>query len=463
MTPSYFSLDCIRTPDGGLRILDVAGNVGGGLWDLAAAYGGGGAGRERLRPYLQRLGELAGGRQILFVHDPYRPRLCFPDDFFAWVQRVHLAGPMTDWVPDMPGARRSLDGRMPGIEQMGVYLDPLARRLKLRIAYAEVLRIDETADGTKLLLSGYRDRARGRPTSVILPADAVGLIVFSGVPDRFPADLLGHPEIGVVNPPLLDLFLDAPWLLPALLEGTPAAEMLPRSIPVGMALRTAQEVRAMASGLHGPDGFPIAVLKPVHRGLGPGIRFLDRTAVLSLAARQSTVRISSKLLDQVLAPRVQHSYEEVSGYSGKQLDTLLRTPGARVHDHRDGTFHYSAPYPFLEATASLLREYVESRPVRSRRTGKLHRGTLRVVMFDGTVVAAVYGLDQEADDGRFRDPSRPETARFFESAPEEDEREIEAQVRPFLDTLAHEFEGRVQSLDDLRRMRDGWLTRQAGA
>src|SRR5205814_8001635 len=69
-------------------------------------------------------------------------------------------------------------------------------------------------------------------------------------------------------------------------------------------------------------------------------------------------------------------------------------------DHGDGTFHYSAPYPFLLTTVAMLQQYVEARPVRSRKTNRYHRGTLRVVMFDGRIVSAIYRLHPDPDDGR---------------------------------------------------------------
>src|SRR5687768_12107510 len=67
VTPHYYSLDCIPAPDGQFKIIDVHGGVGGGLTMLATAYAGKAAARDRLGPYLQALGEVAGGRTILFI------------------------------------------------------------------------------------------------------------------------------------------------------------------------------------------------------------------------------------------------------------------------------------------------------------------------------------------------------------------------------------------------------------
>lgn len=445
-------------------MVDVHGGVGGGLAILGAAYGGGTAVRARLKPYLERLGEVADGKRILFIHDPAAARQPFPDDFFEWVHRYTSYGPITDWVPDLEthNGRQRDPGRVPEIDQMGAFLDPLASRLRLKIAYCTVARIDRQNGRPMVLLSGYRERARRQSTSVILPPEEIGVAVFSGASERFPDDLRSQTWFPVVNPPLLDRLLENKWLLSALLEGCPAERLLPRWIPLGMGLRTDQEVREFAASLQAPSGFPLAVLKPSHTSLSPGIRYLDRTALKALAARQPEERIPASALKELLNPRISHSYEELSAYTGKQMDNLLRTPGARVHDHRDGTFHYSAPYPFLETTVAVLREYLEAQPIRSRRTGKFHRGSLRVVMLDAAIVAAVYRLDQEPDDGRFRDLTRPDVSTFVEAASAEDEAALHHQLAPFVEEIDRQFTARVRSRTDLSRLRDNWLMSQAG-
>jgi hypothetical protein len=461
-------LDCLPAADGRLQILDARGGVGGGLAMLAAAYNGQAAARARLRPYLERLGQVANGGRVLFVHDPFRARLTFPDDFFNLVQQFAPYGPITDWVPDLQDAppRNAESEGTPEVEQMGVFLDPLAGRLRLKVAYCSGGRVDyQPPDGTgrpMVLLSGFRERARQRPTSVILPPDEIGVVVFSGASERFPDDFKEQSWFPSVNPPLLDQFLEQKWLLPLLLEESPSAELLPRWIPIGMGLRTASEVMEFANGLSAPSEFPLAVLRPSHHCLSGGLRFLGRTALRALAARQPAQRLPSNLAEELLDPKISHSYEEISSYRGKLLDNLLRTPGAEVHDHGDGTFHYSAPYPFLQSTVALLQEHVEARPFRSRRTGKLHRGSLRVVMFDGKIVAAIHCLDQEPDDGTFRDLARPEVPTFFEAAAPDEEDELQAQLGPFVEELERQFAARVRSPQDLAFLRKSWVLKETG-
>lgn len=462
VTPYYYSLDCIPTPDGGLKVIDVHGGVGGGLTMLASAYAGKTAARDRLTPYLQRLGTLARGRTILFVHDLFTTGQTFPDDFFNWVQRYIAYSPITDWVPDLQEYRRRQwdTPRTPEVEQMGVFLDPLAARLRVKIAYCSAARVQNQNGRPMLLLSGYRERSRQRGESVVVPPEQIGVVVFSGPSERFPEDLKRQHWFPVVNPPLLDQLFETKWLLPALLEGTPAARLLPRWIPVGMGLRSAAEVRHFAEGLQAPSGFPLAVLKPSHLGLSLGVRFLDRTGLRALVARQPETRLPSRLADELLDPRIDHSYEEVTAYRGKQLDNLLRAKGAAVHDHGDGTFHYSAPYPFLESTVGMLQEYVESRPVRSRKTGQMHRGYLRVVLFDGKVVAALHRLTQQPDDGTFHDLTRQDVKTFFEGAPPEEEAEIQRQLGPFFAEVERQFHARIRSEEDLVRLRNRWILDQ---
>lgn len=463
VTPHYYSLDCIPSPDGQFKIIDVHGGVGGGLTMLATAYAGKAAARDRLGPYLQALGEVAGGRTILFVHDLFTTGQTFPDDFFNWVQRFIGYGPITDWVPDLQEYRRRQwdTPSTPAVEAMGVFLDPLAARLKLKVAYCSAARVQLQNGRPMLLLSGYREKARHQGQSVVVRPEQIGVVVFSGPSERFPEDLKQQEWFPVINPPLLDQLFENKWLLPALLEGTPAERQLPRWIPVGMGLRTASEAREFVESLHGPGGFPLAVLKPCHLGLSLGVRFLDRTGLRALVARQPEHRLPARLAEELLEPRINHSYEEVTAYRGKQLDNLLRAKGAQVHDHGDGTFHYSAPYPFLESTVGILQEYVESRPVRSRKTGHMHRGYVRVVLFGGKVVAALHRLDQEPDDGTFRDITRQDVKTFFEGATPEEEAQIQAQLGPFFAEVERQFDARIHSEQDLIRLRDRWVLDQA--
>jgi len=468
VSPCYHILDCIPAADGGVKVTDVRGGVGGGMGMLAAAYGGQAAARARLRPYLQRLGELAEGRRILFFHDPFSGGPAFPDDFFNLVQQFAQYSPITDWVPDLHGLRRKNGEaeRPPDVEQMGVFLDPLAGRLRLKIAYCSAGRVDyQATEGMpepRVLLSGYRERARQRPSSAILMPEEVGVVVFSGCSDRLPDGFKTQPWFSLVNPPLLDELYESRWLLPMLLEGTAAARLLPRWIPVGAGMRTGAEVMEFAGGQEAVGGFPVAVLKPSLTCLSPGARFLGRTAMRALAVHQPERRLPYHLAEELLSPRISHSYEEVSGYRGKLLDNLLRTPGAEVHDHGDGTFHYSAPYPFLESTVGILQEYVEGRPIRSRRTGKYHRGALRVVMFDRKIVAAIYHLDQEPDDGTFRDLARPDVPTFYEGASQDDEHSFQAELAPFVEEIERSLAARVNEEADLARLRQEWVAAQTG-
>ncbi len=458
--PRYLAVHCILTADG-VRVLDTQGGVGGGLTSLAGAYGGRAA-ASRLEPCLRKFGELAERRRILFVHDPFSDRQPFPDDFFNLVETYAAYGPITDWVPDLQSARTPVGGaRRPGLEEMGAFLDPLARRLRLRLAYCSTARVDYQHGEPKLLLSGFRERARQDGTSAILSPEDVGVLVFTGAAARFPDDLRNQDWFPVVNPPVFDELLEHKWLVPALLQGTRGASFLPRRIPVGMGLRSRAEIQAFATDLQAPGGFPLAVLEPSLQSLLPGLRYLDRTALRALASHQPESRVRPELAESLLAPSVSHAYEEIGSYRGKQLDNLLRTRHAKVHDHGDGTFHFSAEYPFLECTVSLLREFVEARPVRSRRTGKLHRGTVRVVLFERKIVAAVHHLGLEPDDGTFRDLNRPDVPSFHEAASPEDEATLQEALGLFAGELEREFDRRRKEPDPIRALLSDWLRAQA--
>jgi len=454
-------LECVPTADGRFRVVDIRGGRGGSFAALAA-QGARADIRTRLTPYLERLAALADGRCILFLSDPFYAGQTFPDDFFHHVQRYAAFGPITDWVPDLEQNRRvNRDAAATAeVAEFARLLDPLAAKLGHKLAYAAGVRVEYQGKSPKLLLSGYRERGRQRPQSVVRSPEEIGLLVYGGPTERFPDDLRKQSWFPVVNPPLFDRLLENRWLVAALLDGTPAAELLPRWLPVGMGLRTADEVRAFAASLQTANGFPVAVLKPSHQGISLALRFLDRTALRALAARQPGVRLPAHLADELLTPRILHSYEEISGYRGKLLDNLLRTSGAAVHDHGDGTFHFSAPYPFLESTVAVLQEYVEARPIRSRRTADLHRGQLRVLLFEETLVGAIYRLDRERDDGTFKDLTRPGVKVFYEPVSDEEEAALHDQITPFIRELRTQFEGRVHCLEDLIRLHRRWVQEQ---
>lgn len=461
MLPSYCVLECVPAADGRFRVVDVRGGLGGSVAALAA-HGARSEIRDRLVLYLQQLGALANGKRILFLSDPFNAGHTFPDDFFNYVQRYASYGPVTDWVPDLAQARRAHRDTSSAdeVEEIARHLDPLAARLHLPLGYCAGARVELQEGAPKLLLSGYRERGRQRPQSVVQAPEDVGALVFGGRTERFPDDLRQQSWFPVLNPPVFDRLLESRWLVAYLLEGTQAGELLPRWIPVGMGLRTSEEIRQFTASLQAASGFPVAVLKPSQQGPSSAVRFLDRTALRALAARQPERRLPLSLAEALYTLRILHSYEEISAYRGKLLDNLLRTRGAAVHDHGDGTFHFSAPYPFLENTIAVLQEYIEARPIRSRRTGELHRGHLRVVLWDDRLVAAVYRLERERDDGTFRDLTRPEVKVFYEPVSSEQERLLEEQVVPFFRELRRQFTGRVQSLEDLDRLCRRWVQEQ---
>src|SRR5207249_3078509 len=153
-------------------------------------------------------------------HDPFQARQTFPDDFFDLVQRCAEYGPITDWVPDLQAQFQGAwdNGRTPEVEQMGLFLDPLARRLRLRLGYCTTVRVDYQDHSPKVLLSGYRERARRPGTTVILSPEEIGVVVYSGASDRFPEGLKQQEWFPVVNPHLLDRLLESKWLLAELLK-----------------------------------------------------------------------------------------------------------------------------------------------------------------------------------------------------------------------------------------------------
>lgn len=461
MLRSYCVLECVPAADGRFRVIDIRGGLGGSFAALAA-QGARTQVRARLIPYLQQVAAIANGKRILFLSDPFNAGQTFPDDFFNYVQRYSGYAPVTDWVPDLEQSRRTQrDPSVPEeIEAISRLLDPMAAKLQLKLGYCAGVRVKYQGRTPRLLLSGYQERGRQRPQSVVQAPGEIGALIFGGPTERFPDDLREQNWFPIINAPLFDQLLESRWLAMSLLEGTAAATLLPRWMPVGMGLRTADEVRAFAASLQSAKGFPLATLKPSHQRLSMAMRFLDRTALRALAARQPEQRLPSRLADELFTPRILHSYEEISGYRGKLLDNLLRTSGAAVHDHGDGTFHFSAPYPFLESTVAILQEYVEARPIRSARTGDLHRGQLRVLLFDDTLVAAIYRLERERDDGTFKDLTRPEVKVFFEHASAEEEAALRAQIIPFFRELRTQFEGRVQSPADLERLRRRWVQEQ---
>ena len=108
----------------------------------------------------------------------------------------------------------------------------------------------------------------------------------------------------------------------------------------------------------------------------------------------------------------------------------------------------------------VLQECVEPRSVRSRRTGRFHRGYLRVVMFDGKIVAAIYRLDPEPDDGTFHDPTRTDAPALYEAAPPDEEARLQEQLGPFVGEIERQFREQIHTDADLTALKQRWLRGQ---
>ena len=337
----------------------------------------------------------------------------------------------------------------------------LARRHRLDCAYCDHLEVVEQAGELRLLATNYRTRYGRVGESRYLRPDEVGALAYSGLSERFPHGLRGRSWFPVVNPPPTDRFFESKWLLPALVEGTPASECLPREIPVGMGLRTAAETRAFVDELSPRPGFPRCVVKPNHLAESIGIHFLELEAAYALAAAQPAERLPRRRAEALWRPLIAHEYDEVLEYNGKQLDALLHAPNARVEPGAGGEFRYLAPYPFLESTVGLLQEFVDGEPFPSRRTGKRHKGYLRVMFFDGQLIGALRRLLTAPDDGRWRDLTAPEVETFLEPAEPAEEERLQVDLERFFSVVEERFAARCASSEDLEAFAREWALSQA--
>ncbi len=459
MTPLLLVLECVAALDGSFRILGVQGGSGADFTSILAGSGGRAAARTRLRPLVRHLGEIAQGRRVILLRGDARSAPTRPADFFSVAQRFRAFCPMLDWVPDQQAAAlRDSPPRASNVDDWISLLEPVASRMKVRLGGCTGIGVDESAPGAALLLSGYRERGRQRGASVVMPADEVGAVLLLGPVESVPRGSESLEQIQWLNPPLLDELLDNRWLVTSLVDGAPSGSLLAPWIPVGMGLRTADEVRRFSLEVAPSNSGAVAALTPSHRSVGTRSRVLDRTAVLALAARQPERRLLAEELASVLSPRLVHTYEEVTGYRGSQLDALLRTPDGRVTDQGDGTFQFSAPYPFIENTVGVLRQYVDTRPVRCRRTGRNHRATIQAAVLGDQVLSCWYDFKpQEFEDSSTRDVRVTPT---MEPTPSETLGELQDALGPFVKELSSQFFARVQSRGDLRRLRDRWIMEQ---
>ena len=462
--PRIYALNALRRPDGRLTIFDVQGSIGSSMSQFAAAYGTVREARDRIWVYLERLATLAAGKRILFLFDPYATAHTAPRDLLRLVSEQAAYAPQAAWIDELKEYRQQhADRRALDTAGLTEVLERLTRRHRIPCGYCDRLELEERHGEQQLLLTNYRRRFRDVGESVFLPPAEVGVLVFSGLYERFPFLLREQAPFPVVNEPLVDLFFECRWLLPALLKGSVEAQKLPRELPIGMGLRAADEVRAFVDDVSPRAGFPRCVSKPNHLGHSIGIEFLTHEEAYALADRQPKRRISRERAAELLAPPVVHQYDELLAYGGKQLDALLHHPEARVEPGDGGAFRYVAPYPYFESTVGLLQEFVDGQPILSRRTGKQHKGYMRIVFFDGRVLGAMYRLVDEPDDGAWRNLLSPDVETFLESVPEEEEALLQEDLSSFFGEVERRFEASVGGEADLRRMRQDWVLSQTRA
>ncbi|MBW6461970.1 MAG: hypothetical protein K0B07_02900 [DPANN group archaeon] len=85
----------------------------------------------------------------------------------------------------------------------------------------------------------------------------------------------------------------------------------------------------------------------------------------------------------------------------------------------------------------ILQEFVDTKPIESIRTGKMHQGVMRAQVVGGQTVAVMYRLpEEEYVEGKFVDMTLCENRTFFERVDDD----LEMRVLEFLSPILTSFE-----------------------
>jgi len=106
--------------------------------------------------------------------------------------------------------------------------------------------------------------------------------------------------------------------------------------------------------------------------------------------------------------------------------------------------HQMVYYPIAERAISTIEEFVEPKPVKSKRTGNTYQGTIRAIIFDNKLIAAMHRFPQyQTNQESFVPLTQRETKTFYERCDEKLEEKITKTLIPAI----VEFEKTVSKLN----------------
>ncbi|NOQ55446.1 MAG: hypothetical protein GQ477_01425 [Nanohaloarchaea archaeon] len=203
-------------------------------------------------------------------------------------------------------------------------------------------------------------------------------------------------------------------------------------IYLGMGLSSYNEIEQFVCSLSENDVDLLAVKKPMCTHYGTDVSFLNKDVL------DDMIEIEKDIYPQLESVRNRIWLANESGFNFSKNDLVngafdwpwINSYGRRV-------------YPFVEMGSYILQEFVDTMPVESFKTGKMHQGVIRAQVVGGQTVAVMYRLpEEEYSKGKFVDMTLKENRTFFERADDD----LESRVFDFLSHILTSLEENLKAV-----------------
>ncbi len=203
-------------------------------------------------------------------------------------------------------------------------------------------------------------------------------------------------------------------------------KLLPKETYLGMGMSTYETLKNFREELEEKGNGKVAVRKPLCTHRGCDVSFLSGRKLNEI------VRKERKIDDEIPKLRRKFRRKLKAGFKFTYQDEENHAfiPALNYKGNRNKI------YPFVEMGAYTLQEYVDPKPVLSKKTGHLHQGPIRVQLLNGELISAMHRLPKKPyRRGEFVDLTAKNVPTFFERTDDETEKILGSEFKPFLSCL----------------------------
>ena len=450
---NYYAFDLIENSEGEFKIVDAHGITDSVGFSERAGYK---PRFDRIYRYMDILkGMRRGGERILFLYSKENNSKIFklPKSLQEYYNKLPKGVAHLKWIDDSlkreklerkQYSRNLRKGKKNAFMKELDYLKKAARRSEVDFdygkfeAYAEDKILYTYVDYSNL--KGTCFKADNRAVSF----DEIGLVVnwgdntlvhpsskeyWYGKKSDIPFNFINDANIAelftLTNPKTV-----FPFFVMANC-GNYFEKLFPEQIYLGMGMSTYESLKEFKDNLEESENGKVAVKKPLctHRGID--ISFLSKKNLDKIVLNEK------KIAGEMPRLRKKFRYKLHTGFrftaEDEQNDAFRPVLAYKNNGNRI--------YPFVEMGSYILQEYVEPKPVISKKTGKFHQGPIRVQLLNNQLITAMYRFPKKPYvKGEFVDLTAKNNPTFFERTDEELEERIEHELKPFLSSLEKSLE-----------------------